>query len=67
MSDAVTVSPLAKQPDHVADTVVYDFAMFHDPALVSTYRAGHGRAGVQRPSGLPGHSGRVWGTAANRA
>ncbi len=35
MSDAVTVSPLAKQPDHVADTVVYDFDMFHDPALVA--------------------------------
>ncbi len=35
MTEASMVSEAAPQPDHVPDSVVYDFDMFHDPAYVA--------------------------------
>ena len=35
MNEAAVLSPPASKPDHVADAVVFDFDMFHDPALVT--------------------------------
>lgn len=35
MTEAASLSPAVPQPDHVPDSVVYDFDMFHDPGLVA--------------------------------
>ncbi len=36
MSAATTLTPAVPKPDHVPDALVYDFDLFHDPALKAT-------------------------------
>jgi cytochrome P450 len=36
MSAAATLTPAVPKPDHVPDALVYDFDLFHDPALKTT-------------------------------